>query len=149
MPGVTIRSGHPDHLDHRDSPSQDANDAVDMRRTEFFRKGKHSESVFGKKKTDRRTPSEGRKRKNYWTEDEEDERIGAFESHGRGVASKIMAKYAGSKPKAGEPRGLPKGYPLYSISTLLPVLLPPSTGLAGRLARAWELQGGRAHPPLS
>ena len=92
MPGVTIRSGRPDHLDHRDSPSQDANDAVDMRRTEFFRKGKHSESVFGKKKTDRRTPSEGRKRKNYWTEDEEDERIGAFESHGRGVASKIMAK---------------------------------------------------------
>ena len=66
-----------------------------MRRTEFFRKGKHSESVFGKKKTDRRTPSEGRKRKNYWTEDEDDERIGAFESHGRGVASKIMAKYAG------------------------------------------------------
>ena len=72
---------------------KDAVDSVDMRRAEFLHKGKHTDSVFGKRKHEEREPR-GRKRRNYWTDETESEegRIGSFESHTRGVAGRIMAK---------------------------------------------------------
>ena len=78
-------------LAHQCHHDKDALDAMEMRRTEFFRKGKHEESVFGGKRKPERAEKGRKRKKDYWT-DEVEERIGSFEEHGRGVASKIMAK---------------------------------------------------------
>jgi hypothetical protein len=106
---------------------QDALDAQDMRRAEFFRKGKHTESVFGKRKREPRDSGRGKRRKDYWNDEAEDERIGSFETHSRGVASEIMKKYV---------KG-PVQYP------------PPPPGPVGRLGEGWGSRGERAPPPQS
>eukprot|EP00092_Neocalanus_flemingeri_P023174 GFUD01025129.1.p1 GENE.GFUD01025129.1~~GFUD01025129.1.p1 ORF type:complete len:528 (+),score=179.43 GFUD01025129.1:79-1662(+) len=66
------------------SHDKDANDAYQMRRSDFFRQGKHEESAFKKKK-------DGREIKKRRIESDADEKIGSFEVFTRGVGGKIMA----------------------------------------------------------
>jgi len=74
---------------------KDTLDTVEMRRSDFFRQGKHEESVFKKKK-------EGRQKKSKRAESDFDETIGSFEVFTKGFGSKILSS---SGWKAGEGLG--------------------------------------------
>ena len=74
---------------------KDAVDSLDMRKSEFLRDGKHTESIFKKKKTIQAGNS--RKRRVSLSSDD---KIGSFESSSRGFGGKIMAK-SGWKPGEG------------------------------------------------
>jgi len=73
---------------------KDAVDTLEMRRSDFFRGGKHEESVFKKKE------KRQKKRRRTWSDP--DERIGSFEVFTKGFGSKMLAL---SGWKAGEGLG--------------------------------------------
>jgi len=77
------------------SHDKDAVDALQMRRSDFFRQGKHEESVFKKRK-------DVKEKKRRRTESDYDDKIGSFEVFTRGVGGKIMAM---SGWKAGDGLG--------------------------------------------
>ena len=74
---------------------KDTQDTVEMRRSDFFRQGKHQESVFKKSK-------DTRQKKKRRTESDLDDKIGSFEVFTKGFGSKILAS---SGWKAGEGLG--------------------------------------------
>ena len=66
------------------SHDKDTLDTVEMRRSDFFRQGKHQESVFKKKKEKYSNPRRERRESNS------EGTIGSFEVFTKGVGSKIM-----------------------------------------------------------
>jgi len=74
---------------------KDAVDSVDMRKSDFLREGKHTESLFRKKS---QKPAARRKRRLSASSD--GDTIGSFEASSRGFGGKIMAQ-AGWKPGDG------------------------------------------------
>jgi len=76
---------------------KDALDAYQMRRSDFFRGGKHEESVFKKRKVNKME----RKRR-FISDKDNDHKIGSFEVFTKGFGGKIMSK---SGWKAGEGLG--------------------------------------------
>jgi len=80
------------------SHDKDAVDVVQMRRSDFFRQGKHQESVFRKKKG----PTHRKERRK---ESDAEDTIGSFEVFTKGFGSKIMTS---SGWKAGEGLGKDK-----------------------------------------
>ena len=75
---------------------KDAVDSVDMRRSDFLREGKHTESLFRKKSSKTNT----QRKRRYSASGSSEGRIGSFEAASKGFGSKIMAK-AGWKPGDG------------------------------------------------
>ena len=73
---------------------KDAVDTLEMRRSDFFRGGKHEESVFKKK--------ESKQKKRRRRSSDSDERIGSFEVFTKGFGGKMLAL---SGWKAGEGLG--------------------------------------------
>ena len=74
---------------------KDAVDSLDMRKSDFLREGKHTESLFRKKS---QKPTAKRKRR--LSASSVGDRIGSFEASSRGFGGKIMAQ-AGWKPGDG------------------------------------------------
>ena len=78
------------------SHDKDTLDTVEMRRSDFFRQGKHQESVFKKRKE--KNPNLRKERREF----KDDDTIGSFEVFTKGVGSKIMTS---SGWKTGEGLG--------------------------------------------
>jgi len=77
---------------------RDAVDSVEMRKSDFLREGKHSESLFRKKNKNNSNFINGRRKRKLSGSGEE--KIGNFETTSRGVGGKIMTT-AGWKPGDG------------------------------------------------
>jgi len=74
------------YYDKETSHDKDAADRFNMRQSEFFRSGKHEESVFTKKKGGKRSS------RGFSGPPSKINTVGAFEMHNRGVAGRIMTK---------------------------------------------------------
>ena len=77
------------YYEKKTSHDKDAVDSLDMRRSDFLRDGRHSESVFRKKSKTSGAFRPNRKRRisaSY------DETIGSFESSSKGVGGRIMSR---------------------------------------------------------
>ena len=75
---------------------RDAVDSLDMRKSDFLRQGKHTESIF--RKTDKNQGSKRKRR--FVVPDTDDGGIGSFESSSKGFGTRIMAR-SGWKPGSG------------------------------------------------
>ena len=75
---------------------KDAVDSVDMRRSDFLREGKHTESLFRKKSSKKNT----QRKRRFSASGSSEGGIGSFEAASKGFGSKIMAR-AGWKPGDG------------------------------------------------
>ena len=74
---------------------KDAVDSLDMRKSDFLREGKHTESIFRKKSANTQT-----KRKRRFSASDASDKIGGFESTSKGVGGKIMTM-SGWQPGVG------------------------------------------------
>ena len=77
------------YYEKKTTHDKDAVDSLDMRRSDFLRDGKHSESAF-KKRTKQSGPGKPNRRRRISGSDEND--IGFFEASSRGVGGKIMCR---------------------------------------------------------
>ena len=86
------------YYEKKTTHDKDTVDSLDMRRSDFLRDGKHSESLF-RKRAKRSGPSKPNRRRRI---SGSDDNIGSFEASSRGVGGKIMCRTGW---KAGEGLG--------------------------------------------
>ena len=86
------------YYEKKTSHDKDAVDSLAMRRSDFLRDGKHSESLF-RKRTQQTGPNKPNRRRRISVSDDT---IGSFEASSRGVGGKIMCRTGW---KAGEGLG--------------------------------------------